>query len=206
MYKALDLFRSNIRDARNLTGLYEFLETAIIVPYSFDDLLRAQMVYSVSAFDKLIHDVIRIGMMEIFTHRRPPTPKYLAESISISTYNELTSATIPPREYIFEEAIVKKLKIISYQEPEKIAEGLSYIWEEKFKWKKIAQEMAMDEKTVKTTLKLIANRRNIIVHEADINPLTEEKYEVNKHECSSFTDFLCLCGESIVNLVAREKN
>jgi hypothetical protein len=73
MYKALELFRLNIRDARKLTGLYEYLETSITVPYSFDDLLRAQMVYSVSAFDKLIHDIVRIGMMEIFTGKRKPT-------------------------------------------------------------------------------------------------------------------------------------
>jgi hypothetical protein len=135
-----------------------------------------------------------------------PTPKYLAESISIATYNELTTAIVPPREYIFEEAIIKKLKIVSYQEPNKVAEGLSYIWDEKFKWQKISQLMAMEEKTVKTTLKLIADRRNIIVHEADINPLTEQKYEVSNNECSSFTDFLCLCGESIVNLVAQQQD
>lgn len=201
MYKALELFRLNIKDARNLTGLYEYLETSIITPLSFDDLLRAQIVYSVSAFDKLIHDIIRMGMLEIFTNQRPPTPKYLAESISISTYNELTSATIPPREYIFEQAISQKLKTISYQDPSKIAEGLSYVWEEKFKWQKIAQVMATDEQTVKTTLKLIVNRRNTVVHEADINPLTEQKYEISKSECGSITNFLSLCGESIISLV-----
>jgi hypothetical protein len=201
MYRALTLFKANMEDARNLTSLYEYLESSIKSPFSFDDLLRSQIVYSVSAFDKLIHDVIRIGIIEIFTNKRQPTQKYLAESISISTYNELIPATVPPKEYIFEQAIIKKLKIISYQDPEKVADGLSYIWNEKQKWQQIAIKIGMDDKAAKTTLKLIADRRNSIVHEADINPSTNTKYSISKTECQSITDFLWKCGEEIVGLV-----
>ena len=202
MYRALALFQENIEQAKNSTALYEYLESSISSPFSFDDLLRAQIVYSVSAFDKLIHDVIRIGMIEIFTGNRAPTPKYLAESISISTYNELISVTVPPKEYIFEQAVFKKLKTISYQEPKKVAEGLSYIWDESQKWQKIAIKMSMDDRTAKTKLKLIAARRNSIVHEADIDPSSKQKYSINKTECQSITDFLSQCGTEIVNLVA----
>ncbi|MCP6758343.1 MAG: HEPN domain-containing protein [Fischerella sp. CENA71] len=201
MLKALELFKDNIKDAQNLTSLYEYLEFTLKAPLSFDDLLRSQIVYSVSAFDKLMHDVIRIGMLEIFTSKRQPTLKYETESIPISTHLELLSATIPPKEYIFEQTVIKKLKIISFQDPEKIADGLSYIWNEKQKWQQIARKMGMDDKTVKTELKLIANRRNIIVHEADIDPSTGKKYTISKMECQSITDFLCKCGESIVHLV-----
>ena len=71
------------------------------------------------------------------------------------------------------------MKTFSYQEPNKVADGLSYIWEEKQKWKKISVQMNMDERIVKTTLKLIADRRNSIVHEADIDPSTNQKYSIN---------------------------
>lgn len=202
MYSALILFRANIEEAKNLVALYEYLEHSVKSPLSFDDLLRFQIVYAVSAFDKLIHDVIRMGIMEIFTCRRSPTPKYLAETISTLTYNDLISATLPPKEYIFEQAIAKKLKIVSYQEPEKVAEGLSYIWEEKQKWQKIAAKMMIDDTTAKTTLKLIASRRNSIVHEADIDPSTNLKYSISKSECQSITSFLYQCGEAIVDLVS----
>lgn len=202
MYSALTLFRANIEEAKNLVSLYEYLEYSIKSPLSFDDLLRFQIVYSVSAFDKLIHDVIRMGIMEIFTCKRPPTPKYLAETISTLTYNDLISATLPPKEYIFEQAIAKKLKIVSYQEPEKVAEGLSYIWEEKQKWQRISAKMMIDDTTAKTTLKLIAGRRNSIVHEADIDPSTNLKYSISKPECQSITEFLYQCGEAIVDLVS----
>ncbi len=61
--------------------------------------------------------------------------------------------------------------------------------------------MVMDAQTAKTTLKLIANRRNTIVHEADIDPSTNLKYLISKFDCQSTTDFLCKCGEKIVSLV-----
>jgi hypothetical protein len=201
MYSALVLFKENIDEAKKMVSLYEFLEGAIKSPLSFDDLLRYQVVYSVSAFDKLIHDVVRMGIMEIFLGTRPPTPKYLAETMSTQTYNDLIYATIPPKEYIFEQAIIKKLKIVSYQDPDKVSEGLSYIWEEKQKWKKIAAKMMMDDSTAKKTLKLIASRRNSIVHEADIDPSKNLKYSISKSECQSITEFLYQCGEAIVDLV-----
>jgi hypothetical protein len=201
MRKALRLFKSNIEEAKNLTAVYEYLEASVKSPLSFDDLLRSQIVYSVSAFDKLIHDIIRIGMVEIFVGRRSSTPGYLAESISLSTHNELVSATIPPPEYLFEQAIFRKLKTVSYQDPSKIAEGLSYIWEEKQKWRKISAEMGLNDQEVKTKLKLIASRRNTIVHESDIDPSVNSKYPISKVDCQSITDFLEQCGETIVELI-----
>jgi hypothetical protein len=201
MRNSLNLFKFNIAEARNLTALYDYLEVSMKSPLSFDDLLRSQIVYSVSAFDKLIHDIIRIGMVEIFVGRRSPTPAYLAESISISTHNELISATIPPPAYTFEQAIFRKLKTISYQEPSKIAEGLSYIWEEKQKWQKISAEIGLSDKDVKTQLKLIANRRNTIVHESDIDISSNSKYLIDKNDCKAITDFLEQCGEAIVKLI-----
>ncbi len=201
MHNALSLFRKNIEESKSLTPVYEYLESSLVTPLSFDDLLRAQIVYSVSAFDKLMHDLIRIGMVEIFMGNRPTTPQYLAETITISTYSELTSATFLPKELVFEQAIVRKLKTVSYQTPDNVAKGLSYIWSEPQKWQKIASNMAMDTETVKTELKLIVDQRNRIVHEADINPSTNQKYSITKSDSQSVTDFLQKAGEAIYTLV-----
>lgn len=201
MHNALSLFRKNIEEAKSLIPVYEYLEISLVTPLSFDDLLRAQIVYSVSAFDKLMHDLIRIGMVEIFMGNRPTTPQYLTETITISTYSELISATFLPKELVFEQAIVRKLKTVSYQTPENVAKGLSYIWNEPQKWQRIASNMAMDTETVKTELKLIVDQRNRIVHEADINPLTNQKYSITKSDSQSVTDFLQKTGEAIYTLV-----
>lgn len=52
MHNAYQQFRSNLSVCDNLSTLYDYLESTLKVPYSFDDILRAQIVYAVSAFDK----------------------------------------------------------------------------------------------------------------------------------------------------------
>lgn len=201
MNNALSVFRDNLANVRELSSLYEYLTANVIVPMSFDDLLRFQIVYSVSALDKLIHDLVRIGMVDTFLGKRTPTAKYLSESISMNAYNLLNAATIPPKEYIFEQEIIKKQRAFSYQFPEKISEGLSYIWDESHKWKKISGNMAIDENKAKTTLKLIVDRRNMIVHEADIDIVTSIKYKITATDCSDAVSFIEKCGEEITKLV-----
>lgn len=201
MNNALSVFKANITSVRELASLHEYLCLNVKSPMSFDDLLRFQMVYSVSAFDKLIHDLVRIGMIEIFTGKRLPTPKYLNESLSMDAYNSLVTATVPPKEHIFSQEIIKKHKALSYQSPDKVSDGLSYIWDEKQKWKKIADRMAMDEEKVKTTLKLIVDRRNQIVHEADIDIVSGTKYPIATADCVATVSFVEKCGEEITKLV-----
>lgn len=201
MRNSLALFNTNIINTRNLEGLYTYLSSQIVSPIDYDDLLRSQIVYSVSAFDKLIHDLVRIGMVDIFSGNRSTTPKYMSELISIELHGNLIGASIPPKEHLFEQAIFNKLKFIAYQEPDKVADGLSYIWDEKHKWQKIATIMGMTDSIVKTTLKLIVARRNAIVHEADIDPITNTKFPITQIECIQATDFLHNCGNAIASLV-----
>lgn len=195
------VFCANISETNTLTVLYDHLTNTIAVPMSFDDLLRSKIVYSVSAFDKLIHDLVCLGVVQIFTGNRPATPKYLAESIPLSMAQQLTATSIPPPEVIFEQIIRSKLKIISFQDPDKVSEGLSYIWNEKHKWREISAAIGLDENFTRTKLKLIVTRRNAIVHEADMDPITHIKQPITKFECDDVANFLLQVGTAICTLV-----
>jgi hypothetical protein len=203
MHSALAVFQKNINDTLILNSIHEHLERNISnsAPISFDDILRSKFVYSVSAFDKLMHDIIRLGMVEIFKDARASTPKYLSEVITLQTYKQLINATTPPAEYIFSQFILSKLKFMSFQAPDKIADGLSYIWNENQKWLKISQKLNLNEQMVKTTLSLISSRRNCIVHEADMEPINNQKYPITKQECDDVTNFLLNTGNAIAELV-----
>lgn len=201
MHNARALFNTNIIAAKQAGSIYDYLTLSVTSPLSFDDLLRSQIVYSVSAFDKLIHDLVRIGMVETFTGSRPATAKYLNESISLKVHTNLVNTTFPPKEHIFEQALFQKFKIVSFQDPQKVADGLSFIWSETQKWQKIAGKMGLSESEAQKTLKLIADRRNAIVHEADIDPVTNTKLNITKPECVEITDFLHRCGNEIADLV-----
>jgi hypothetical protein len=202
MLNSLSVFQ-NINDTLTLNTIHEHLERSIQFSpeISFDDILRSKFINSVSAFDKFMHDFIRSGMIEIFKNIRATTPKYLSEPITLSMYTQLINATTPPAEIIFGQFILDKHKMLSFQSPDKVADGLSFIWDEKQKWLKISVHMGLSEDVVKKTLSLITSRRNGMVHEADIDPITHQKYPITKEECNDVTNFLLSTGNSIAHLV-----
>lgn len=73
MLNAKRVFQRNIGQANELGVLYAHLSDTVAIPEQFDDLLRSQIVNAVSAFDKLMHDLIRIGMVRMFESQRPST-------------------------------------------------------------------------------------------------------------------------------------
>ncbi|MCG3877900.1 HEPN domain-containing protein [Psychrobacter sp. Ps6] len=209
MYNSYKNFLKNIEDVKSLTTVYSYLTNNVTVPLCFDDLLRAQIVNSLSAFDKLIHDLVRIGIVEIFKGSRIATPKYLSEPLKMDIYHKISNinSTTIEAEFeklsIFEQSIYDKLKFISYQDPSKISDGLSYIVSDNSKWFKISEHMSMKESEIKTQLKLIVSRRNSIVHESDINPQDLNKLQILQIDCENCIDFISKLGEAIYSLAKQ---
>lgn len=201
MFNAKRIFHNNIRQANELGGLYDLMSQSVAIPEQFDDLLRSQVVNAVSAFDKLMHDLIRIGMVRIFENQRRPTGKYLNEAVAIQHLPGLAAGAIPPPPVRFEEIVREKLSKLSFQDPVKIADGLSYIWDDNQKWQRISQGLGMNDEDVKRKQRLIATRRNAIVHEADLDPVTNQKLTITRAEAADISDFLLALGNRICDLV-----
>lgn len=201
MLNAKRVFHKNIRQANELGVLFDHLSTMVAIPEQFDDLLRSQVVNAVSAFDKLMHDLIRIGMVKIFENQRPPTSKYLSETVAIQHLPSLEASAVPPPPVRFEEIIREKHSILSFQDPEKLANGLSYIWNEKQKWQQIALGLGMSDEDARRKQRLIVTRRNAIVHEADLDPVTNQKQTITRAEATDVASFLLALGNRICDLV-----
>lgn len=209
-----DQFSDRIRSCKELHSLYYHLKQTLALPNDLTDLLRAEIVNSVSAFDRFMHDMIRIGMIDIFNERRTQTNKFKTFTVSVEALiniqqaikNNLTYTVVPTPEYWFEQEIILRHKIISFQEPEKISDGLSYIWDENHKWQKISCLISIDEKVIKTTLKTIINRKNQIVHEADIDLQTGTRHDIEEADATETVDFLFKLGESIFNCINSGQN
>lgn len=202
MLNAKGVFHKNIRQATDLGLLYDHLSNTVGIPEQFDDLLRSQVVNAVSAFDKLMHDLIRIGMVRIFENQRPPTGKYLGETVSIQHLPGLAVGAVPPPPVRFEEIVREKLGKLSFQDPTKIADGLSYIWNENQKWQQISLGIGMADDEAKRKQRLIVTRRNAIVHEADLHPVTNQKQAITRAEATDICNFLLALGNRIFDLVA----
>ena len=76
MQRAFDQFKDNMKYVKELDALFIHLKDNLHLPNDLTDILRAEWVYSVSALDKLIHELVRIGMIEAFQGRRVRTNKF----------------------------------------------------------------------------------------------------------------------------------
>ena len=166
MRHAKTLFFNLIAQRNVAAGLYEYLSENKI-PVDSSDLLRWQWVLAVAALDKYIHDIVRIGMVDEFSERRVHTSKYNTFQLSMNTFSAISSSLTPAIE--FEKEVVHRNSYLAFQDPDKIADALAYIWDKPNKWDIISSNMKtlISAKDLKTKLKNIIVRRNQIVHEGD---------------------------------------
>ncbi|VVD94925.1 hypothetical protein PAQ31011_01836 [Pandoraea aquatica] len=188
-------------DVDAMTVIHDYLAENKLRARSLDDVLRSKVVSSVSAFDRLLHDVIHTGMVDIYAGQRASTPKYLGETIPIGIVVRLKVAGDSPNDNVFSRTIQNKLRALSFQSPDKVADGLSYIWAENRKWQKIAAVMGEDETYVRATLETIVRRRNSIAHEADMDAEYKFKRSIDLQLTTDFARFIRKLGETIHGLV-----
>ncbi len=204
MLKAFEQFKSNIKAVNEMDTLYHHLISDLKLPNDLSDILRSQLVYAISALDKLIHELVKIGMLQAFINQRTKTKKFNCFSISLETYNKIQQTSqqpnifqLEPPEYFFEQEIIVKHKYLAFQEPDKIADALSFIWEEKQKWQEIARLFNSSDDDIKKKLKSIVSRRNLIVHEADIDLQTNLRNSIDETDVKEAVEFIFKLGENI---------
>ncbi len=167
MHDSIISFRTNITKIKNLGGIYSTLNSRTTPALDLSDILRAELVMAMSVLDHFIHSSIEEGMIEIYENKRPTTDVYDAFEISIS--NIQTVLTNPLDVIWFKEEIRKKHGHLSFQRSEKIASKIKLISDKKL-WEETAQILNKDPKDIILQIDLISDRRNQIVHQADIDP------------------------------------
>lgn len=197
----IQAFRNSLSDSANLRVLHHHCTNGLRLPGDYDDLLRMGFIYCLSALDKLVHDIVTHHMVETFAGRRAPTPKYLAETISLDNRAALTAGGMPPPEIVFEGIVRSKLAHQSFMDPKKLVDALSLVWAESHKWQAIANAMGRDQKQTVTELSNLFKRRNAIVHETDRDPNTDQKMAILPSDAERAETFIRLLGESIYQLV-----
>lgn len=194
-------FEASLDDSKQLRYLYAHCVEGLNFPGAYCDLLRMSVTYSMSALDKLIHDLVLYGMVETYMGRRHATRKFKSEGVSIQNHLELSNASIPPSEIIFEGIVKQKIGHLSFLDPEKMADALSLIWNQDHRWREIANAMGRKEQDVKTELRNIYKRRNAIVHEADKDPVTNAKMPLPLDDAERIENFIRDLGNAIYKLV-----
>lgn len=70
MQSALDQFRISINRVRELIALHSSIKAQATNALDLSDILRAALVLAVSALDYYIHEVVTLGMLEIYQGQR----------------------------------------------------------------------------------------------------------------------------------------
>jgi hypothetical protein len=205
-------FIKHISDVRDLGNIYN--NNIVQYPLLSDllsDILRFQLVYAVSAFDRFIHEIVRIGIINSIKNNEPLTDKAKTFQISLDSVLDISQTQHP---LSIQDSLILQLdkriqerhKELAFQAPDKVSDALSHIWIENNKWEKVVGQMTIQfsattlndkEKELRQRLKLIVARRNQIVHEADIDLHTREKRQIDKVNIDDNINFIEDLGKSI---------
>ena len=131
------------------------------------DLLRAQIVMIVSALDLYIHEITRVGILEVYNGTRPQTDAFLRFQVSLDLVMQGISNT--SRDEWLDTEIRERHSHQSFQEPDKIADAARRFSSCEL-WQSVAIRLNLYVRDVKSRLSAIVKRRNQIVHESDLDP------------------------------------
>lgn len=167
MHNAIQHFRSNIERVRALGGLYEALSRLTTSAVDTTDILRAQIVLAVSALDHYIHELTRLGMLEIFDGLRPSTTAFARFQVTIDA--AMAGIAGSGGSSWFESEIREKHGFMAFQHPDKVADAIR-LFSTCELWPQVSIKLGLSAQDVKNRLRLIVERRNKIAHEADLDP------------------------------------
>jgi hypothetical protein len=199
MKNAIDQFRQNLIRVRHLSEIVSAVDKLTTSAIEMTDILRAEMVLAVSALDFLIHELVRLGMLEIYRGSRTPTKAYLQFQAPMRLVQDGISN--PTDEGWLDEAIRERHGWLSFQQPDKIANTIRHISDVKL-WQEVGGELGMEASEVKRRLKEIVERRNKIAHEADMNPtLLGQRSQISAPLVDDSVDFIEAVGEAIYKVI-----
>ena len=199
MKNAYKKFEQLIDDTKNVDALYQYFKSKS-VPIDTSDLLRWQWVQVISALDKLIHDLVKIGMLEEFVGTRTRTNQFEGFQIDMKLYSNMRVNPLMTSDYL-EQRIIICNGYKSFQDPKKISEALSYIWSEKHKWNIIAKQIGMTGVDCITKLNNIVIRRNQIAHEGDYTDNLSMREDIFESDVADVKEFVLKVGTAIYNSV-----
>ena len=186
---------------KTLGGLHQVFDQQTTLAVDLSDLLRAQIVMIVSALDHYIHEITRVGMLEVYDGARPKTNAFLRFQVTMDA--TMTGISKPSENDWFDREIRDKHGYQAFQHPDNIANAVR-LFSSCELWISVASELNLTDQDVKNRLRAIVNRRNQIVHEADLDPSYPgigNRWPISPSDVTSASDFIQNVCEAIHTVV-----
>lgn len=198
MILALNNFNQNFSQVRQYGALYDLIvQNLPVLTTQADSLLRAEWVMAVSSLDTYIHDIVRIGIMQIYHGTRTSCNGCDAYALSFKTLKQVESFTSATDKDNALEAEIRKInENDSFQSPKSIEYAMSLIGIANI-WTRVSPIMGMSANDVKLQLGLIVRRRNKIAHESDFDHLSAALISITKNDVDDVIEFI----ERLVNAI-----
>lgn len=184
-----------MRRVRDMHALHQSLSNQLTGAVDLSDMLRAEIVLAVSAFDYFIHELTRVGMLECHANTRPRTDAFSRFPMRMEAAMGLTNQ-------VLDTEIRTKHGYLSFQHPDKVAEAIRLISNVKL-WDAVGIELGMAAQALKIDLSLMVDRRNKIAHEADIDPsYPGQRWPIDRLQVECTADLLEEIGGAVFKVVA----
>jgi hypothetical protein len=199
MKSTLEGFRQNLQRVRSIHAIYLNFSEKVTEIVDLTDILRTEVVLTVSALDYFMHELTRQGMMEVWRRVRPPTPAYLRFSVSLDVVTNLLGGS--QVDAYLESEIRTRHGYLAFQHPDKIADAVRLFSEVEL-WREVGVLMKKDTDDIKKRLKLLVERRNKIAHEADADPsYPGQRWPITTKDAEDAIEFVTELGEAIYQAV-----
>ncbi len=153
----------------------------------------------VSALDYYIHEIVRLGMLEVYRGTRPETSAFLRFQISLERVRQVVSD--PTSDDWLENEIRERHSWRSFQQADHIADAIRLISDISL-WEQVSTHLEMPSQDVKEQLNFIVDRRNKIVHEADMDPTPyDTRWPVDEVLVDDAINFIEQIAEAIYDLL-----
>lgn len=208
----LATFETNYGYAKEIAASANALSNLVTAAVDFSDMYRAALVQGVSAFDYYIHDEVRARMLIIFAAAGGSWPgAYARFRVPLSSVREalLGSGVSGLRQGWLEEQIRDQHQTLSFQQPERVADAIRLVSDVRL-WDSVASHMSIarqgnltPDQVVKNRLKLIIDRRNLIAHEADLDPTPprSRRYPMNRTTAEEALEFISQTAHAIAAVI-----
>lgn len=201
----IDHFNAVWLRCHGLAAIHAYLARHITGALPVDEVLRAAWVAQVSALDLYVHELVAQRMLQSFQGSLPRTPQFNAFQLPFETVERIRMApTLSAASDAFDLEVRRQLSFVTYQDPEKIAEGVRLCSDVEL-WNAVAthqgaapaQKVAAAKK-IKQQLRAIVDRRNKIAHEGDLQPtLPVTPWPISQADLAQVSAFI----ESVVRSI-----
>lgn len=196
MQTAYNQFRENIQRVRNLGLIYSSMNAQTTAALDLSDILRAQLVLTVSSLDQFIHGIVRIGMLQAYLGQRVKTKAFLVFKCSFETIIETNQN--PTSNLWIDNEIRTVHGWQSFVQPDKISSAIHLISDVQL-WQELGTRMNQNPVDIKLRLNLIIERRNKISHEADIDPVYGTYWFIDE---TMINESICFIEDLVNNIYA----